>query len=747
MSSRWTTFPRGALIGLLLAGAVFASIWLPELAHWYVRPGAISESGLQAARKAPARQVLDEIAAMQLRPAESYPRQVVEAAELVMRGTLSLPGFPPTRVTLPFDPKDLSRGLPTWQLMGASLAAPDILLDAYRITRREPYFRQARDSIVAFARFESGRWIDHGFLWNDHAIAARVSVLVKFWAVYRDRPDFDPETGRTVLGLVARSALLLAKRSFYAWRTGHGILSDLAMMQIAAAFPELPESVTVRSVAVERFRNHLNYYVNREGVTLLHSAGYHSSGLHAFGIALRLFTLNGVEIPADWWERYARAVGFYALLRRPDGTLPMFGDTFSVSDGQGPPLTARSSGVGVAEPLSPRTAWPRAAVFALYPAAGHALWWDREEQPNAESIAQTVITWSYQPGLGHKLADELSMIVWARGRTWLTNAGYWPYGTPGRANAESWEASNAPHLFGESKGSERASRVRGVGEREGISFLDIERNGPSGYSVRRQIARIPGAGAWVVLDHSLDSAARTTTTNWNFYPDLEILQLSGQGRFRVLARDSRLMMLVSISGSEEIRTEPVFGQAAPFAGWVVMERTPVRAPAIVVRQPSRDSWSLAAFTFLDAAQEPGLAGGARMLDWRDQEHWSVAVPAASGEFRLIREGGRLVLRRPGIGQDDEPVAVTALDAPADELRSVGEAVRWAEQNYRKFAELYSYRARVSYLLLGVLIAQELMLLIVGQRLPRAARAMRVAGWIAWIAGGIWLSQAYFVVPR
>jgi len=61
----WGTFPFGALISIALAAVVFAGIWMPELSHWYVRPAAISNSLLQAARRAPERRILDEVAAMQ----------------------------------------------------------------------------------------------------------------------------------------------------------------------------------------------------------------------------------------------------------------------------------------------------------------------------------------------------------------------------------------------------------------------------------------------------------------------------------------------------------------------------------------------------------------------------------------------------------------------------------------------------------------------------------------------------------
>jgi len=711
-----------------------------------VRPAAISNSLLQAARRAPERRILDEVAAMQLRSVEVDPTQVVAVAEQVMRGTLNLPTFSPVRMTLPFAPEELTQGLPTWQLMAATLPAADILLDAYRITRREEFLRQARDSIVAFAQYESSRWVDHGMMWNDHAIAARIAVLVKFWAEYRDHPEFEPKVGHIVLKLVARSAQLIAKPSFYAWRTGHGTLSDLALLQIATAFPELAESSTAKSVAVERFRNHLSYFINQEGVTLLHSAGYHSGSLYYFGIALRLFTLNGVEIPEEWWTKYAKAVEFYALLRRPDGTLPMFGDTASRSEGFGPPLTARNS-TGAATPLTLRKVWSLVNSFATYPVAAHAIWWNHTAQPDVQKADQTVITWSYHPGLGHKLADELSVIFWAGGRTWVTNAGYWPYGVWGRDHAESWAASNAPHLLGESKQSERTSRVRGVGQGESIKFIDIERAGPQGYSVRRQIVHLSDVDTWIVLDHSQDSVAQTTTTNWTFYPDLVVTPEQGQGRFRIAARNSPVVLWSSFSGSNNVGTELVVGREAPFVGWFVLDRTPTRAPAVVVRQPSRDSWSLASFTLSSAAIQADRGIATRMAEWGDADHWTAVLGTAYGQITLTREGDRVFARRQGSSSVEAVVALAALDAPAADLKAVQEAVRAAGDKYHKFAELFFYRVKVSYFLLAVLFSQELLLFMLDYKMPHVARRLRVSAWVAWVTGGLWLTQMYFVVAR
>lgn len=748
--SRLGAAAAGWLISVALAGLVLASIWVPELHHWYVRPAALDASVLTKTRAEPSQAVLAEIGAMGLGVVEVPPTQIVATAEQILRGTLSLPGFPAVPMTLPFSPEDLRRGSAAFQLTTASLAAADVLLDAHRLTKRDEFFGQARDVILGFARYEAQQWVNHGMVWNDHAIAGRISVLVKFWAAYRTRPDFDPSLGRVVLDLAARSANLLAKPSFYAWRTGHGIVSDLAVLQVAAAFPALPGISELRDVAAARFRNHLGYWINQEGVALLHSAGYHGSALYFFSTALRLHTLNAITIPEEWWSRHAKAVEFYSLLRRPDGTLPMYGDTSSTPEPAGRLLDVGRGADGGAQSLVPRTPSLPTDGLAVYPAAGHAILWDGLGQAgSARSVAaQTAITWSYHPGLGHKIADELSMILWAGGRTWVTNTGYWPYGEPGREQAESWGASNAPHLLGESKHSQRTSRVKGLGQGDGVVLVDMERTGSEGYSVRRQIVRLAGEQSWVVLDHAAGSAGRATTTNWTFFPDLSVTPLSAPGRYRIAASsNSQVSMVYSVSGSAGLTTELVTGRTTPFAGWVVLDRTPTRAPAIVVRQPSPStSWTLASFSLDNAGPAQAETVGVKMDKWADAEHWTVVLKAAAGKVTLTRDGPRVLVQRGDSPDAGEAINLVGRDPLAADVAAERDAYRWASENYHQFRELIFYRVKVSYLLLAILVGQELLLFLIRRRMARIALMARRASWVIWTIGGFWLSQVYLTAP-
>jgi hypothetical protein len=668
----------------------------------------------------------------------------------VVRGTLSLRLFPDAPISPVFSPADLQKGSLRRQLLVASFAAVDQLLDAYRLTGREEFFQLARDNIVAFAGFESSRWLDTGFLWNDHAIAARVPVLIKFWALYRQRADYKPETARMVLSLVARSGMLLAKPEHYSWRTGHGIIQNLALLQISVAFPFLAESRHFRDTAQRRLAAHFPYYVNREGVTLLHSAGYALGGIRLVAMAMRLYTLAGTPIPPEWWTQYEKAEEFYAMLRRPDGTLPMFGDTESAeseADQLDPPRTLRSdTGHAAPAPLTRRGPSPRRGAVGLYPEAGYAVWWYPREQSDRAVRSQTVAAWSHYPGLGHKHADELSVLIWADGRTWLTNVGYWPYGVPGRLQSESWAGSNAPHLRGESAASSRTTRVRMTGSDDDLFFIEMERSGPGDFTARREVLQL-GGDTWIVLDRHFDTAPREVETLWTFYPDLSVTPGRTAGSFTISAPVSSRLMQCSFHAAQPGQIERISGSLNPFGGWVVIGQTPTAANAVRVRSGSEQGWQLAVCSLHDGdAVKDDSAHAAAVFEIKDLDRWVMNVEGAAGRpgLTVARNGKQISVTTSSAEAQAKTLALAEVADPGPHVAPVLAAFQASTEISVRRVPLIPYRAKVTYVLLSVLLTQELLLIALRRRWPQVAVSLRIASLLAWIGGGVWLTHVYFV---
>jgi len=204
-----------------------------------------------------------------------------------------------------------------------------------------------------------------------------------------------------------------------------------------------------------------------------------------------------------------------------------------------------------------------------------------------------------------------------------------------------------------------------------------------------------------------------------------------------------------VSGSEGLTTELVTGQTTLFAGWVVLDRTPTRAPAFVLRQPpSSNSWTLASFSLDNANQSVAAAAGAgaRMDKWVDAEHWTVALQAAAGKVMLTRDGSRVLVHRGDSPDTGVAVNLTGRDPLASDVAAERDAFRWASENYHHFRELIFFRVKVSYLLLAILVGQELLLFLIRRRMARIALVARRASWVIWTIGGFWLSQVYLTAP-
>jgi hypothetical protein len=723
----------------LLPLLVFSSIWIPELARYYVPGVRISDDVVAHSRANPSDAVLREIEDMRLGDWAGFANdgELIAAAEHLLNGELRLPGSAPWKFTVPFAARDLD--LAPLPLQFASLAVPALLLDAYERTGRSEFFVTAQQSIVAFAQYETGAWLPTGFLWDDHATAARIPVLIKFWRLYRTRPDFDPQVARTVLKLLARSGQLLAKPSLYTFRTNHGVMQNLALLYLCISFRQLPGADHGCASAIDRISQQMRYFVNGEGVVLEHSAGYHAFGMELLGMILRCMTLLDRPIPSDWAEKYRKARAYYADLRRPDGTLPMYGDTPSSISA---PLVTLVDGTGRATALQRVPDWRPPSPFSLFPVAGHAIWWrGLEKWPDSRQLMQTVATWANFPGHGHKLADEMSVIWWSSGQTWLTNSGYWPYGLWGREHAEGWEGSNAPHLFGEPADSARQTELLAFAQNDEVTVLDLRRRGPASYVARREFVQI-GSEVLLVLDHVQDRKPGRSITLWTVDPAIAVTPEASGNAYRLVSGASGLMMSAFFLASAGTEMKTFKGSRDPFAGWVVVGSKPTPSTAFRIDQPSGSSWAASVWV----AEKRGASARSpapEMLEWRSGDRWTVSLPWHRGNAIVQRIDSEILLQRSTGAHDTLRIKlVEAPDLTAQRafLKSAFGAVE--SQFGKRYRDLHRYRLKITYVLLAVLALQESAFFLLRSAIRRHWFALRTAANCGWLIMGAWVLFVY-----
>jgi len=721
-----TVLPLAA--SLLAPALVLAAVWFPIVRHYHARTPVVTDNMIESGRQSPSDTLLHELSSYYFF-GTGVSGAPVEVAERLLQGQVTLRGEAPQRVRLPFDPDELDQGPVTWRLFHARLTVPRILIAAYRQTGRDDFLRMARDAILAWASYEQRTVVPKGLLWNDHGIAERVQVLSEFWSVYRHHPNYDAAVARQIFRFVARSGRFLADSSQFTASTNHGAMQNLALLHLSLAFPTLPESPTYSRLALERLGEQMLFYVSDEGVVLEHSAGYQRFGVQVLGTALRYLSLQGLPIPAEWRIAYDKAKAAYSLLRRPDGTLPLFGDTDGVPDEAGPPVTAADEHGGYA-PLIPQRDWRPGQSYTVFPVSGYAIWWHGLAQwPRARDLSQTVVAWSSFPSQVHKHADEMSVLFWAGGRSWWTNVGYWPYGTE-RGDGEGWNGSNAPHLTGEDYLSRRTTRLVRSWAGEQLTFVDLERNGPNGYRARREVLCLSGRH-WIVIDHISGVDSARSTTVWTTAPEIEMSAGESSGSYRLRDPASHSELTVFLLGSPGLTVQQLRGSYAPFAGWQVVE-TPQPASAILLEQPAGNSWAAVVWSRpVDRPAGQASMGVPAMEAWQGPGDWRLSLPSESGLIRVVRKADTLLLSDPG---EAHPTRI-ALTAPAvvdSQIAAIHRAYKRVADKYPRFQDELPYRFKVTYLIVVLLVLQEIVFAAfrrISRRHSRVLRAVAAGGWV------------------
>ncbi|HKZ73702.1 MAG TPA: heparinase II/III family protein [Steroidobacteraceae bacterium] len=711
-----------AVGGPLLALSV---VFFPELRHYRVPDAEVPRTAAAAMQSRERLRLIEDLSSTDLGRFATLPdAEVAAMAAALARGAPALGGD--IRLAPRFDAADLAAPSSPVQLDVAGLTVPDLYLRAARITGRREHAELAASYLRNWWSYERRSWLPTGLQWNDHALAARVFVLSRFWAATQSSAAAAADDARWVLDAVAASADRLAKPESFTFRTNHGLMQTLALFHVAACFPELPRSGDYRRVARERLERQLAWYLSPEGVVLEHSAGYHTFGVELLRAAQRYLTV--LALPAPWQldARVELAERFAAALRRPDGTLPAIGDTI------------RRQGA--------RTA-PSGAASMIAPISGYAILWQSGGGGEAVSGAsQLVATWSHFATEAHRHADDMSVVVWSRGRDWLIGSGYWPYDSSERAAAVSWAGANGPHGRDEPAPAPQSTRLVGFAEEGPLAALELVRRGARQIDYRRQVVQLADA-LWLILDSTEGSDAAAVETVWTIAPDVAVTRGDGSpAGFLLTAADGTRAALTLWSGARDFEVESMRGGSRAPIGWTAVDGEVRPTPAIVTTVPT----GAYAATLLDAA----LAGAARpsaRLEWTSARRWRIEYERGAHRYSVERQDALLDVR------DSAAAAATRvleLSAPGREVARARARIDAAFLEARATAARYNetylpYRFAVARFIGigGAVTGAGLILLALAQRRLRLNGAIawgaRIAAAAAWLGFAAWLRWAYF----
>lgn len=696
------------------------SIWWPEFNHFRIARVEPDAAVIAKSSGVPASKKLIEIARIKFAvDLDINANQRTEAAEAILKGFLHAPSFLTTPLKLGDWPADLSYGSPTFQLAMASFATENLLLDEFESSGDSRFYHRARDRVLAFADWESRQREPYAFLWNDHAIAARIAVLIRVWNLLREDHVATPAQRASLVALIARSGELLAKPNQFTVRTNHGVIQNVALLQIAAAFPDLPQAPQWRTLALSRLELQMSFYVSDEGVVLEHSSGYHVFGHQLIDDAVQLVRLNGLAPSQRLLNALTTTSNFSRLLLRPDGTLPLVGNTG---------FTGHEDRTSKPE-SSPVSQEPLTGNY-LFPLSGYSIWWTDGTAPS-----QTLVAWAKHDRHGHKHADEPSLHFWSQGFDWITATGYWPYGARGYEEANGWQGSNAPHATGEAAKSDRTVQLLGSGQAGSLRAIDIENVRASGLTVRRQVVQL-SQDQLLVLDN-VNGASTPVETLWTLDPRLTLQALEGS-RYRTNAVSDGEVLQIDLAKDEIGTSQSTLyrGSWSPFAGWVVGRHGPEPASGLLVIRPSGVSMTATLFTVgkVPASGVFNLQAGSQA------EGWTIDLQGPNGPVRVQRQEASIKV---STAQDEK---LLRLDRPPSfESRQIAlrAAMSHAIERYPPWRDLSAFHQRLYIGIFVAWVAVELMLGLLVKLSWR--RRWMDGGVLAFWVGLVWWVHSIYLV--
>ncbi|MBG0917834.1 alginate lyase family protein [Exiguobacterium sp. SRB7LM] len=383
------------------------------------------------------------------------PARAVDYANRAIRGDWSIPSKPYQLSVPNVDTFNWHRDIPSsssnsYPFQIHYLTVLNQLTQAYNETGNTAYLKYGVRVVKSWtkahpiANYKQYRWP-----YNDHGTSIRTFHLLNFWDAYKSSSLYK-DTAFT--GLMLRTlhdhGTLLATSSFYKNDHNHGIFQDMALTAIAQTFPQFDQSANWKNTADSRLDKQIRHSITSDAVHLEHSPGYQSYMYHVLDRFLIWAEANRFSLPSSM-ARVEQMPKQLTYMIKPNGTLPIFGDTSGVrrntsiiphiedfpelvfaltqgKEGTRPPVTAKR--------ISNQYSFMR-EYWASPPRAFN-------------QATQVMMTAGYHSS-AHKHADDLSIDLYGLGRDFIIETGRYGYtNRPERQRVFGVDAHNTVHRDG-----------------------------------------------------------------------------------------------------------------------------------------------------------------------------------------------------------------------------------------------------------------------------------------------------------
>ena len=343
------------------------------------------------------------------------------------------------------------------------------LTQAYAATGNTEYLRYGKRIVTSWTKqYPAGNYKRYPWPYHDHGTAIRTFHLLNFWNEFRSSTvNTDPAFSQLFAKTLYEHATLLATPSFYKPNNNHGMFQDMALTAVAETHLSFYRSSSWRSLATNRLTQQLSHSLSTDGVHLEHSPFY------------QIYLYDTLARFNDWAaaNRFALSSrmgdvkdmpGALTYMLKPNGTLPMFGDTPSiVHRPDAIPYVERYPHLYYAMTQGRSGAQPSTRVGKL--SNQYAFFrqhWGGNAGPFHDAV-QVMMTAGYHSNI-HKHADDLSIDLYGYGRDFIVESGRYAYtNRPERKVVMQAAAHNTVHVAGQNfkltPSNLRRSQITSVG--------------------------------------------------------------------------------------------------------------------------------------------------------------------------------------------------------------------------------------------------------------------------------------------
>lgn len=545
------------------------------------------------------------------------PELVELGRKVVEEQVYCFSGFSPTRLDLLSDWTANPFNDRSWQWQTASLNFIPWLIAYYGTSAPAAEPRFAIEAVRSWCAATQAGLRDYEFAMHDHAIAVRTENLLLLAAYLASRGlcgDARLELEALVDGLCG----LLEDDAFYSRHTNHGIEQSRILATAAYVLDGHQASARRWDTAMARLANELAFAFTREGVNVENSPGYHDYVCNAFLKVVRAFPRDRMQtLRRSIDALMPKAMRFLTHIVRPDGKLPIIGDTqlrgvhsrFDAYAGRPEAAWleyATSSG---------RRGQPPEETVAAFPGSGYLVVRDRwRKAGDAGKDVHLVMKCGYRSRY-HRHDDDFNIVLFF-GEDWLVDGGAYSYeeASPVRRYLRSKWSHNVPVIQHPGRGW-RALSPRSYGAALQVDAADdgsvaaLARTGAyAGYRASRSLEVSRSRRSFTVhdrLDPIVPRGESLFRSLWHFPDDKQIYRRNQD--FLVLSTKSGRALRIRNVGERFGSVGEFLPEIAGQAGAVMSPRANQLAKVRVVSLNRRASSfeSRLRFDILDHADTRG----------------------------------------------------------------------------------------------------------------------------------------------